>query len=108
MSNIIKAPDVMADNQGASEINQDNDNTKPELMPATVLSELVRIQKEWVAIKSENKYKIIAVNYEGIHLTAEAFLAAFEHYTIRKRIHDSVYSEELIAYHDDVKFYCIR
>lgn len=96
-----KAPEVLADNQGAEQNNQLHLTTDTNF-----LKELIAIREDFL------KYYFVTglISIEGnigIHLNEDAFFSIFN--TFETRTRDSKeFPEELSAEYNGVKFFCIK
>lgn len=87
--------------QGASEINQLHNNTNEEL-----LKEFIELRERFQPLYEETGLCSIE-NSIGIHLTPEMFFDTFQTYKTKPR-KSKGYPEELYAYYNNIKFFCIR
>jgi hypothetical protein len=87
--------------QGASKINQLHNNTNEEL-----LKEFIELRERFQPLYRETGL-ISIENGGGIMLTPEMFFDTFQTYKTKPR-NSKGYPEELYAYYNNIKFFCVR
>ena len=102
-----KAPEVLADNQGADIKTQLDNTTKinENQISKYILTDMIDLNKRFQQLY--NKTGLIDFSSFGIHLKEREFLDTFDDFDTKTR-DSQEYPEELSAEFNGTRFFCIR